>query len=210
MSGERHDGYAGLARFSDAIARWDLQAHRTLAAAATPANLASIARSQAMVHRACLVLMRAAAHTGVADPTTFEDRSAPALEAAMRAASRVASQLSALTSPQTRQVDPLLWSADADLQAATRELIHDKTVLADPTLIAQRADLREAAPVVAVATAAGVELGCAVRDAVNDRSLTGPAQAMIKLARQAMAAPGPGDLDDLGESVSAGTSTTTG
>lgn len=203
LSGERQEGYAGLARFSDAIARWDLQAHRTLAAAAAPANLAAIARSQAMVHRACLVLMRAAAHTGVADPTTFEDRSAPALEAAMRTASHVASQWSALTSPQTRRVDPLLWSADAELQAATRELIHDKTVLADPTLIAQRADLREAAPVVAVATAAGVELGCAVRDAVTDRSLRGPAQAMIKLARQAMAAPGPGDLDDLGESVSA-------
>ena len=204
LSGERHDGYAGLARFSDAIARWDLQAHRTLAAAATPANLAAIARSQAMVHRTCLVLIRAAAHTGLADPTTFEDRSAPALEAAMRTASHLASQWSALTSPQTRRVDPQLWSADAELQAATRELIHDKTVLADPTLIAQRADLRDAAPVVAVTTAAGVELACAARDAVNDRSLTAPAQAMIKSARQAIAAPGPGDLDDLGESVSAG------
>jgi len=204
LSGERHEGYAGLARFSDAIARWDLQAHRTLAAAATPANLAAIARSQAMVHRACLVLMRAAAHTGVADPRTFEDRTAPALEASMRTASRVAGQWSALTSPQTRRVDPQLWSSDADLQAAMRELIHDKTVLADPTLIAQRADLREAAPVVAVATAAGVELACATRDAVNDTSLTAPAQAVVTLARQEMAAPGPGDLDDLGQSVSAG------
>ena len=203
LSGERHDGYAGLARFSDAIARWDLQAHRSLAGAATPANLAAIARSQAMVHRACLVLMRAASHTGVADPTMFEDRTAPALEAAMRTTNRVAGHWSALTSPQTRRVDPQLWSVDADLQAATRELIHDKTVLADPTLIAQRADLRDAAPVVAVATAAGVELACAARDAVNDESLTAPAQAMIKLARQEMAAAGPGDIDEPGESVSA-------
>ena len=204
LSGERQEGYAGLARFSDAMARWDLQAHRTLAVAATPANLAAIARSQAMVNRACLVLLRAAAHTGAADPTTFEHRTGPALEASMRTASHVASQWGSLTTAQTRRVDPQLWSADAELQAATRELIHDKTVLADPTLIAQRADLRDAAPAVAVAAAAGVELACAARGATNDTSLAAPAQAMIKLARQEMAAPGPGDLDDLGESVSAG------
>ena len=202
LDGEHREAYTGLDRLSDAIASWDLQAHRTLAGAATPANLAALARTQAMISRACLILLRAAAHTGAADPLAYEKRTGPALEAAMRSASHLAGQWSALTSPQTRRMDPQLWTVDADLQAATRELIHDKTVLAEPALIAQHADLREAPSVVAAATASVLEIACAAHEtAVNDTTLMAPAQAILTLARREMAIPGQGDLDTLRESI---------
>ncbi len=183
LSGESQDGYAGFARFSDAIARWDLQAHRTMAAAATPSNLASIARTQAMVHRACLVLMRTAAHTGVADPSDVRgpDRAGSGGRDGDREPR--GRSLERPDQPGRAACGPAAVGRRRGPPAAMRELIHDKAVLADPTLIAQRADLREAAPVVAVATAAGVELACAARGAANDTSLAAPGSSDDRAGR---------------------------
>jgi hypothetical protein len=204
LEGEHREGYAGLDRLSDAIARWDVQAHRTLAGEATAANLAATARTQAMIARTGLILVRAAAHTGDADPVTYEQRIAPALESATRAASRLAGDWGTLTDPATRRVDPDLWAVDAQLQAAMRELIHDKSALADPTLIAQRADLRDVMSVVSRATAAALEVACVTQDiAGNDTSLIAPIRGMLELARTGIPEPGPGDVDELGASLNA-------
>lgn len=196
LGGERREGYAGLARLNDAVARWGLRAHRTLAAAATPANLAAIARTTAVLNRANLILIRAAVHTGAADPVTYEQQIAPAFEEAIRAQSHLAGQWGSLTNAATRKVDPRLWSAADQLQAATRELIHDKTVLADPTLIAERADLRDLAEVVKPATVNGFTLACDAREiAAHSGSLTAPARAMLEFVRNDRGVRGEGDDD---------------
>ena len=203
LRAEHRDGYAGLGRLCDAITRWDLQAHRTIAANSTPANLATIARTTAVINRTSLILVRAAAHTGTADPVTYEQQIAPAFEEAIRAQSHMARLWGSLTNAMPRKVDPKLWAAAEQLQAATRELIHDKTALADPTLIAERADLRDLAPVVKVATVAGFTLASDVREiATHHTGLSAPARAMLDFARNAEHARGPGDEDVLGESLS--------
>ena len=202
LHGERQAGYAGLARLDDAVTRWDLQAHQTLAGTATPANLAAIARNQAMVNRTSLILVRAAAHTGAADPVTYMQQIAPAFERAIRAQSRMATEWGSLTNALTRKVDPNLWSVAEQLQAAMRELIHDKTALAEPGIIAQRADLRDLEPMVKRATVSGFTLACDARNiATNDISLTAPTRAMLTFVRNGMSALGPGEIDDLGESL---------
>ena len=185
----------------------DLSAYATIEVPAdtdlSDDNLAAIARSQAMVNRTSLILARAAAHTGAADPVVYEQQIAPAFERAIGAQSNLAGQWGSLTNPHTRKVDPRLWSAADQLQAATRELIHDQTALADPTLIAQRADLRELAPIVKRAIVGGFILACDARDiAANDTSLTAPAKAMLELARNGIQETGPGDMDRLGEILS--------
>lgn len=202
LEGEHREGYAGLARLGDAIARWDLQARRTLAAEATPANLSAIARTQATINRTALILVRAAAHTGVADPVIYEQEIAPTFEQAIRAQSHLAGQWASLTNPTTRRVDPNLGSVAEQLQAATRELIHDKTALAEPTLIAQRADLRDLPPVIKRAIVGGFILSRDIHElTAHGTSITAPAKAMLEVARNSRHAPGPGDDDSLGESL---------
>ncbi|MDN5797893.1 MAG: hypothetical protein L0H79_19405, partial [Intrasporangium sp.] len=203
LHGERLEEYAGLGRLADAVARWDIQAHRTLAVAQTPANLAAIARTQAMVQRTSLILVRAAALTGTADPVTYEQHIAPAFEQAIRAQARIAGHWGALTNAHTRRVDPDLWTVAEQLEAAMRELIHDKTALAEPTLIAQRADLRDLEPTVKRATVGGFILACDARDiATHNTSLAAPAKAMLQLARDGIPEAGEGDDDRLGASLS--------
>lgn len=204
LQGQHQDGHVGLARLSDTVARWDLQAHRTLGAGATPATLAAIARTQAMLNRTSLILVRAAAHTGAADPVTYKQQIAPAFEGAIRAQAHLAGAWGALTNVLSRKVDPNLRSVAEQLQGAMQELTYDRTTLADPTLIAQRADLRDIEPVVKLATVSGFTLACDARDiATHDTSLTAPAQAMLRLARERMQAAGPGDTDRLGDSLNA-------
>lgn len=202
LEGERREEYAGLARLGDALAWWDLQARRTLAAGATPANLSAIARTQAMANRTALILVRAAAHTGTADPVIYEREIAPAFEEAIRAHSHLAGQWAALTNPMTRKVDPNLGSVAEQLQAATSELIHDKTALAEPTLIAQRADLRDLPPVIKRATVGGYILTRDIHEITgHDTSITAPAKEMLAFARRGRLTPGPGDDDVLGDSL---------
>jgi len=203
LHGERLEEYAGLGRLADAVVRWDIQAHRTLAAHQTLANLAAIARTQAMLQRTSLILVRAAALTATADPATYEQQIAPAFEQAIWAQARIAGHWGSLTNAHTRKVDPNLWTVADQLQAAMRELIHDKTALADPTLIAQRADLRELEPTGKRATVGGFILACDARDiATFNSSLSAPAKAMLQFARTGMPEAGEGDLDHLGASLS--------
>jgi hypothetical protein len=132
----------------------------------------------------------------------YEQEIAPTFEQAIRAQSHLAGQWASLTNPTTRRVDPNLGSVAEQLQAATRELIHDKTALAEPTLIAQRADLRDLPPVIKRAIVGGFILSRDIHElTAHGTSITAPAKAMLEVARNDTRTLGPGDDDSLGDSL---------
>lgn len=199
LKGEQADPYAGLDRLMDAVAGWDLTAHRSLARTPTPATIAVVARGQAMSARTAQVLLHAAAQTGRLDPDTYDQRLAPALEQSTLAWSRLARQWDALTDASTRRITADLGEADAEMQAASRELILDGAAVAAPEVIASRADLSNVGLVVASAVTSGLELATAVRDvSAPETGVSAPAQLMLKAARQEHLGLGPGERDSIG------------
>jgi hypothetical protein len=193
------DPYAGLDRLMDGIAAWDLAAHRSLTRTPTPAAIATIARGQAMAARTVQVLLHAADRTGQLDPHSYGQRLAPTFEQSTLAWSRLGRQWDALTDASTRRVNADLWEADAELQAASRELIHDGTIIATPEVIAARADLSNVGLVAASAVSSGLAIATAVRDVTRTGSrVTAPAQRMLNAARQDAFALGPGERDTIG------------
>lgn len=191
--------YAGLDRLMDAVAAWDLAAHRSLTPSPTPVSLATIARGQAMAARTMQVLLHAADRTGQLDPDSYGQRLAPTLEQSTRAWSRLARQWDALTDASTRRVPADLWESDAELQAASRELIHHGASIATPEVIAARTDLSNIALVAVSAVSSGLEVATAARDVTRvGLPVTAPAQCLLNAARQDVFALGPGERDTLG------------
>lgn len=183
----------------NAVAAWDLAAHRALASTATPATLATVARGQAMTSRTAQVLLHAAAQMGRIEPQTYAVRLAPPLEASTRAWGHLARQSDALTQPGARRIDSGLLAADAELQAASRELIHDGAHLAAPERIAGRVDLSAVGLVLSEAINSGVDVSHAVSDAAAHPGFTAPAQVMLTAARKGAFGLGPGELTPLGD-----------
>ncbi len=199
LAGEHRDPYAGLDRFMTAVAGWDLAAHRALTKTPSPATIATIARGQAMASRTGQVLLHAATRTGTLDQHAYAARLAPALEDSLRAWSRLARQADALTTRGALRVDPGLLAADMEVQAATRELIHDGANLAAPEVIANRADLTTVGLVMSEAMSSGVELATAINDTMSQAGVTAPAQVMLAAARHGAFDLGPGELATLGD-----------
>lgn len=199
LGGQHADPYAGLDRLMDALAGWDLAAHRSLARTPSAATIATVARGQAMTARCVQVMAHAAARTGQLDAHTYDRRLASALEHSTQAFSRLARLCDALTDASTRKIKPDLWETDAELQAASRELIHDGTTLAAPEVIAGRAELSRVGLVVASVITSGLEVATAVRDITATGSrLYAPAQLMLNAARQEIFGLGPGERETVG------------
>jgi len=104
------------ARLATALAAWEVQAHRTLAANPDPADLVRVARMQALITSSTSVLIEAAARKGHIDGDLLE-RLMPALEADHVAWSRLAKRWGELTSPASR-TDPALVAAASEARAA--------------------------------------------------------------------------------------------
>jgi len=176
--GEQVRGPAGTQRLQQALVDWDLQAHRTLATAPTPANLHLASRTQAVIATTSASILRAGAATGHVDPEAYEQRLAPTLDATQQAWTHVAGRWAEMTSPADR-TDTGLVHAAGELRAALREVAHDKTTWASPQVMAGRVDLGEVAQHLQQALSASVDVAAVVRDvAAHDPNLTGPARAM--------------------------------
>lgn len=67
-------------RLRQALATWDIQAHRALAGVTTAATMTLVAQTQAHTAFASQTLLRAAAETGSIEPRQYRTRLAPALE----------------------------------------------------------------------------------------------------------------------------------
>ncbi|HEY5178773.1 MAG TPA: hypothetical protein VIJ07_03195, partial [Dermatophilaceae bacterium] len=176
--GEHVHGPHGTERLQQALIGWDIQAHRTLAAAPTPANLLLASRTQAGIATAAAAILHAGASTGHVDTHAFEQRLAPTLDATQQAWTHVATRWAEMTIP-TGRTDLDLVHAAGELRAAVREVAHDKTTWARPEVMAGRVDLGEAAQHFQQALSTAVDVACVTRDvAAQDTNLTGPARAM--------------------------------
>jgi hypothetical protein len=166
------------------LARFDIQAHRTLVDAPSPGNLVLATRTEGMFFGAALALARAAAETGhldraVVDPARLERSLNSAGEAWMGLARRWRDLM-----PQGVRLDPALGAAAAQLRAACRELTHNGDQLALAAAIAQRVDLAATLPVIAHYVDAAAELAEATRPPLRLPGLVAPSRAVVRRLAQ--------------------------
>src|SRR5674476_1148887 len=95
--GEHVRGPHGTERLQQALIGWDIQAHRTLAATPTPANLLLASQTQAGIATAAAAILHAGARTGHVDPHAYEHRLEPTLDATQQAWTQVATRWAEMT-----------------------------------------------------------------------------------------------------------------
>lgn len=159
------------------LARWDVQAHRSIAADPSPSNLVLIGRTQAFVAATALPLLEAAARGGVLADHVDSERLLGAVAASGDAWNQVASRWSDVASAGTRP-DPALANASDHLRAAGRALTHTPTGKATPADIFDRVDLQRVLVGLQQAAASSVDLAHLTRDHAANPDLTGPARPL--------------------------------
>lgn len=180
LSHEQTAPVVGLTRLEEALARFDIQVHRTLVEAPNPGNLVLATRTEGMFFGAALVLARAADETGHLDQAAVDPaRLERGLTAAGEAWSGLARRWRDLM-PAGARLDPALGAAAAQLRAACRELSHEHDHLADVATIAQRVDLTATVPVIARYVDAAAELAEATKPALRRSDLVAPARAVAR------------------------------
>lgn len=165
-----------LHRLSQALVSFDIQTHRTLTAAATPANMVLACRTQGMIAGASMAIARAADHGGLL-PSPGAERLAAAADRAGHAWSHLGSRWSDLTTAGDR-IDPKLMAAAAAVRDACREVTHDRAGLASTAVIAGRPALHEAVPAVLQALEAGPDTAHVVSATAHQPGLRGPARPL--------------------------------
>ena len=175
--GDDHD------RITRALARWDIQAHRTLAHDPSPANLVLITRSQSLIAGGSLALLDAAelGPSRDGDVALHLERARPAIANAAAAWSQLGSRWHDLARPSDR-LDPALARAAAEVRAAYRELTHDVTTQSSPEAIATRPGLGRGVAASLDALAAASELAHGVAEQADRNDLAGPARALSRRA----------------------------
>lgn len=188
LAGEASRPLDDPGRLQRALTAWDIQAHRSLASAPTPANVLLVTRTQCLIAGAALVLIEAAARADLLpSPTNLDDRLQPAISRAGCAWSNLASRWSDLKTPAAR-VDVDLGRAACEVRAASREFTHDKTTMASLDVIATRPGLGRAVTAILNALEAGAELAYVVCEQAGNPNLTGPARALSIRAHNDVAA----------------------
>ena len=185
-------------RIPCALARWDIQAHRTLASDPSPANLVLTTRTQSLITEASITLADAVAHgrTHDVDEAPGHERVRPAISRAAASWSQLGSRWHDLTRPSD-QLDPPLATAAAEVRAAYRELTHDVTTQAQPEAIATRPGLARGFAASLDALEAASELAHGVTAQAERSDLAGPARALSHRAHNdieaGLATAGPDD-----------------
>ena len=201
VAGEARLPAADHNRIPRALAGWDIQAHRTLAARTSALDNVTVGRTQALIAGVGLLLVDADAHNRAA-PTSAAvdpaDRLSSSLDAVGRAWNNLASRWDDLPAPTDRP-DPQLLRASAELRAAYRELTHDATTLFPPQVIAQYPGLERALNATLAAIETGPELADVLAEKANQPGLVGRARALSHRAHNdieaGLAAPDPsGDV----------------
>lgn len=164
------------ARLEQAVASWDVQARRTLAAAPTVADVLFTVKVERDLTLSGGRIVAAAADVGVVDAEQHRQRLEPAFAQLDEAWGRLGGELEQLAG-RARRVDPELLRCGTELRASLREISADLGGQAGPATMAQRADLHAASLEVHRGLIAAVDLGFVLRDAVTDPDLTAPARS---------------------------------
>jgi len=165
------------ARLRRALAAWDVQVHRTLAARPTPANIVVATGTQATVAAATARLLDAAERAGGILPSHAAGQLLPAVESAGYAWTQQANRWGDLWSPSDAP-DPALTRAAAEVRAAYAEYTHEKTGPASLTDVAARPGVAAAVQASLEALQAAPELAHALTERTADPTLRGPARTL--------------------------------
>ncbi|KGN41009.1 hypothetical protein [Knoellia aerolata] len=181
-------------RLRTALAGWDVEAHRTLAAAPSMANLTELTRVQTTALAVTRVVLHAAAVHHAIDPHMHQAHLEPSLTAAESAWGTLHGTLRDLTGHAHRAVHPHLRTAGAELVHALSELVLDGTAVADPDTIAARTDLTAAARTLTGALESPHQSSLLLLDAALDPRTRVNARGAHHLLTRLVAVPGAGVL----------------
>ena len=176
---------ATTTRLQAALAAWEIQAHRSLAARPDSADLVRVARVQALITSTTSIVTEAAATIGQIDRDLFR-RLAPTLEANQVAWSRLAKRWGELTSSASR-TDSLLVVAASEVRAAIAATATNQSRWATPEQLANRINLANTVKTLHLSIVASVDIAHVARDTAADHpGLTAPAR-IIGMRAQAEA-----------------------
>lgn len=166
-------------RIPCALARWDIQAHCSLAHDPSPANLVVITRTQSLITSVSTTLADAVAHrrTHGIDELPEHERARPAISRAAASWSQLGSRWHDLTRPSDR-LDPAIAAAAAEVRAAYRELTHNVTAQANMKVLATRPGLARGLSASLDALEVASELAHGVAEQAERSDLSGPARAL--------------------------------
>lgn len=181
VAGEARRPTDDHSRIPRALAGWDIQAHRTLAARSSAADNVIVSRTQALIAGVGLLLVDADSHNRAAAPSAAgdlpTDRLTSSLDALGRAWNNLASRWDDLPAPTDRP-DSKLLRASAELRAAYRELTHDATTTFAPEVIAQHPALERALNATLAAIESAPELADVLAEKAGQPGLVGRARAL--------------------------------
>lgn len=181
LNGEHRDAIH-TPRVGDALAGWDVHAHRALATNPTPGHLRLVAMTQELVVRHAAHILRAAAVTGAIDPAQHATRLERPLEQSRVGWAAAAARWSALAAPSPRPDAPTLAAAAAEVRATLRALTVDGPSPATAAVVAARTDLPATVRHLATALSSSSDLAHLVLDIAGDPRVAFPARAVNALA----------------------------
>jgi len=200
LAGEHRKAPRG-SRVVDALAAWDVHAHRAIAAHPTAGHLRLAARTQELILGHAAVILSAAARTGAVDPYQYATRLEQPLDGARAAWAVTARSWAQFAAHAARPDATALTTAAAEVRAALREITIDASTTATPAVIASRSDLSATARTLATVLAASTDLAHLVRDVTLDPAVTFPARAVNAAAVAASATPCGGTVPGSGEAA---------
>lgn len=178
VAGEARPPAADHNRVPRALAGWDIQAHRSLAARSSATDNVIVCRTQALIAGVALLFVGADSHNRETDRADAgDDRPTRSLDALGRAWSNLASRWDDLPAPTDRP-NPQLLRVSAELRAAYRELTQDATTTFPPHVIAQHSGLACALTPTLAAIESAPEIADVLAEKANQPDLVGRARAL--------------------------------
>ncbi|MER7070579.1 hypothetical protein [Terrabacter sp. NPDC000476] len=169
-------------RLRQALATWDIQAHRALSGDPLAGTIALIAQTQAHAAFASQILLRAGAVLGAIGHGDYRTRLAPALESAQASWVGLATVWAELAPHRGRRHSDDLIHAASDIRAATRQIIYDSSGAASIEVLAATVDLKKVSRTLQLGLTTAADLAYALRESSTDPNVLGAARAVNAMA----------------------------
>ena len=200
LAGEHRD-VPRASRVMDALAAWDVHAHRAIATRPSAGHLRLVGRTQQLILGHAAVILSAAARTGAIDRFQYATRLEQPLDMARSAWAATGRTWAQFAAHGARPDATALTAAAAEARAALREITIDGPTTATPDVIASRTDLAATARTLGTALSTSTDLAHLVREVTLDPSVTFPARAVNAAAVAASTTPGGGTVPGSGDAA---------